>query len=605
MYLSQLKLWNFRKFGKPDPIFDLTNPHLSIDFNEGINLLVGENDSGKSAVIDAIKLLLRTHSIEWIRVEDDDFYQSSDRLRIESIFRGLEDNEAKHFVEWLGIETVTTPGGDLKKPFLRLILDVKRSTGKILPYDIKGGPDEDGRLVSSEAREYFKATYLKPLRDAKAELIARKNSRLSQILYSHPVFRDKDNHRLVQILIGANAEIKQYFDNEAQKDVNGFVILETLKKYLSRFLKKDSTQNTRFHIDDPKLKNILEILKLTLHDERSGLGTYNLLFVAAELLHLRKENYDGLKLGLIEEIEAHLHPQAQLRVIDALETESTEGKVQLILTTHSPNLASKVKVKNIILCWGESVYPLGGGFTNLQETDYNFLERFLDVTKANLFFAQGIILVEGDAENILVPTIAKLIGKDLSAYGVSVVNVGSTAFLRYAKIFQRSEGQGELKLSVAVITDLDIKPAEEAVSKNTAIQNKEQKYNGKPVRTFVSPHWTLEYCIALSPFFRQMLFEAIRLAGEEMANDGYTGTRVTEDWAAFSDGLSDVELAEKIYDLLTPDGKRISKAVTAQYFAKALEAKKDMQEFVDNMKADIFIKYILDAIDYATSVIHN
>jgi putative ATP-dependent endonuclease of OLD family len=175
MYLSQLKLWNFRKFGKPDPIFDLTNPHLSIDFNEGINLLVGENDSGKSAVIDAIKLLLRTHSIEWIRVEDDDFYQSSDRLRIESIFRGLEDNEAKHFVEWLGIETVTTPGGDLKKPFLRLILDVKRSTGKILPYDIKGGPDEDGRLVSSEARELLRPIF-KALRDAKAELIARKNS---------------------------------------------------------------------------------------------------------------------------------------------------------------------------------------------------------------------------------------------------------------------------------------------------------------------------------------------------------------------------------------------------------------------------------------------
>jgi len=69
------------------------------------------------------------------------------------------------------------------------------------------------------------------------------------------------------------------------------LILKTLRQYLSNFLKKYSSQDTKFHIDDPKLKNILEILKLTLHDERGGLGTYNLLFIAAELLHLKKENY--------------------------------------------------------------------------------------------------------------------------------------------------------------------------------------------------------------------------------------------------------------------------------------------------------------------------
>lgn len=73
MYLAQLKLWNFRKFGRIDYAVDLDNPHLTVDFNKSINLLVGENDSGKSAIIDAIKLVLRTHSLDWIRVEEDDF----------------------------------------------------------------------------------------------------------------------------------------------------------------------------------------------------------------------------------------------------------------------------------------------------------------------------------------------------------------------------------------------------------------------------------------------------------------------------------------------------------------------------------------------------
>ena len=72
MYLSNIKLWNFRKFGS-DGEFELEKPDLDLSFTNGMNVLIGENDSGKSAIIDAIKLVLKTHSYEWIRVEDDDF----------------------------------------------------------------------------------------------------------------------------------------------------------------------------------------------------------------------------------------------------------------------------------------------------------------------------------------------------------------------------------------------------------------------------------------------------------------------------------------------------------------------------------------------------
>lgn len=602
MYLSQLKLWNYRKFGKSGQDIDVKTPHLVLDFNKGINLLVGENDSGKTSIIDAIKLVLRTHSVEWIRIDDDDFYDKSTRFRIECLLRDLKDEEAKHFVEWLGMENV----GGQTLPYLRLVLDVKRTADRVLPFEVRGGPDVEGRPLSPEAREYLKCTYLKPLRDAKTELIARKNSRLSQILYSHPVFKEKEDHKLVKVLAGANDEIKKYFENEAEKATNGYIVLQTLKKYLTGFLRKDSPQDTKLHIDDPKLKNILEILKLTLQDERGGLGTYNLLFIAAELLHLRRDKYEGLKLGLIEETEAHLHPQAQLRVVSALETEANEGNVQLILTTHSPNLASRIRIKNLIMCHGDSTYPLGEAYTELKPADYAFLERFLDVTKANLFFAQGVILVEGDAESILVPTIAKLIGKDLTAHGVSVVDVGGTTFLRYCGIFKRKTGTGELKLPVAVITDLDVKPEEDAAAKTTAAQNKVKKYSGQCVKTFVSPHWTLEYCIALSPDLREMEFEAIKSAGQEMKEDGYSGKEVTEDWATFSSGLEDVTLAKKIYELVKSDGKKkISKAIAAQYLAKSLEEKLGDKDLTDKIKKDENIDYIIQAINHVTANNNN
>ena len=64
MYISSLKLWNFRKYGSPADVTEDTTPHLAVSFNKGLNVLIGENDSGKSAILDAIKLVLKTHAYE-------------------------------------------------------------------------------------------------------------------------------------------------------------------------------------------------------------------------------------------------------------------------------------------------------------------------------------------------------------------------------------------------------------------------------------------------------------------------------------------------------------------------------------------------------------
>lgn len=81
MYISELKLWNFRKYGGDD--FDLAKPHLVVPFKKSMNVLIGENDSGKTAIIDAIKYVLKTNAYESIRILQDDFYNDKERLRIE------------------------------------------------------------------------------------------------------------------------------------------------------------------------------------------------------------------------------------------------------------------------------------------------------------------------------------------------------------------------------------------------------------------------------------------------------------------------------------------------------------------------------------------
>ena len=164
-----------------------------------------------------------------------------------------------------------------------------------------------------------------------------------------------------------------------------------------------------------------------------------------------KDDTDGgLKLAMIEELEAHLHPQAQLRLISYLQNEYSKNNVQIIISTHSPILAYKINLKNLILIKNGCGYDLTEGETALYKGDYLFLQRFLDATKSNLFFAKGIIMVEGNAENILIPVIADVLGYPLEKNGISIVNVGSTAFLRYSRIMVRSD-ESPIGIPVSII----------------------------------------------------------------------------------------------------------------------------------------------------------
>lgn len=110
MYLHQLKLWNFRKYALSGEQKEITNDNygLKVEFQSGLNVLVGENDSGKTAIIDAIRYLLDTNSQERTWISEDDFHVGEACMRIEACFKFDEDENAIEtcatFVEHLSME---------------------------------------------------------------------------------------------------------------------------------------------------------------------------------------------------------------------------------------------------------------------------------------------------------------------------------------------------------------------------------------------------------------------------------------------------------------------------------------------------------------------
>lgn len=630
MILSKVSLYNFRKFRvNSDGL-----PGLSVEFHKGINALIGENDAGKSAIIDAIKIVLQTQSGENIRVSEDDFYtdekgNSEDEFIIECIFDNFTENEAKNFIEWL---TFCKNDGDIKYT-LYLRFRAWKEKNRIFT-DLRAGTNEEGIRLDGKARELLKCTYLRPLRDAAKEMSAGRNSRISQILFHHPVFANREDNTIVEILKKANQEIENYFTEDDGREVLG-----SIRNTLNEFLISGATSDASLKTSSLKLKSILESLSLSIEEMQPGLGTHNLLFIAAELLLLNHDDNNGLKLALIEELEAHLHPQAQLRMMSYLQKEYDDSGVQVIISTHSTILASKINIKNIILCKNNNAFSLSPENTKLTIGDYLFLQRFLDVTKANLFFAQGIIMVEGDAENLLIPILADILGMNLEKYGVSIVNVGSIAFFRYANIFKRSDG-GTIGIPVSIITDNDVVPKYidghlETFETETeeAIRKRKLEYDYQEIKTFVTPKWTLEYSLALSAI-RKAFYKSMLYAKKIKNSDEYalTNSKIeevdskVEEYFEENKDKTEEEIAYYIYhDVMLNPNNSISKAITAQCLANYLRwriVKKDgeqiekekmfdydlyqtaldedtRQNICKKLERDKYLKYLVDAIKHA------
>ena len=600
MYLSLLQIKNFRCFDG--------NEH-SITFKKGLNVLVGENDSGKSAIMDAIKLVLGTTDMNWYRVEQEDFYKEDATLEIKITckFEKLNEDERGAFLECLSYEDENK-----KIPCLYLHWTCRYLSSFNPPrpvVNVSTGIEGNGPSPSAEARELLRATYLRALRDAYSEMQAGRHSRLSQIMQHISVVdqgvdeyeEEIDIHNLS---IAGIADLSNTLlaKHPALDSINEEMTTILQEKML---LKKDNIR-TRLEVtgsNSNKIKKemaLLEKLDLAVDKDASdmcgrvGLGTSNIMSMACELL-LHNEAIGDNKscFLLIEEPEAHIHAQRQLKLIQSLEEESEKGNRQTIITTHSPLLASVVKLSNIVIVKSGKVYSLEKEQTKLDEDDYLYLEKYLDATKANLFFARSVIIVEGPGEALLLPTLSKLLGCNFTDYGTSLVDVRSTGLRRYARIFQRKDENKQLDVNVACVTDRDIMP--NCAPENHVNEIKE-KADGQKVKTFVANHWTLEYDLAYIGLqdeeMKEILIDSVINVSYEKKNRPSKKDKLIEKINAYK---TKEERAACFYSFFT--SKKASKADFAQELAINLE-KKYINRAEDLKK--VLPDYLISAIIYVT-----
>lgn len=504
MYLKKFIIKNFR-------IFDEAG--IELIFNKGINAIIGENNSGKSSIIDALRIVFST-----VTYKKDIFFSKAD-------FHVSEDGTVANYAQFdvyledvpLRMIEIWNPqsdsgmGGDFHIRFEKYI----SPSGAEKVRSVYWGYGTEGNPLSSDTFEAIDMVFLGALRDSENEMRPSRNSKLAQLL-RNLVSGEDVREELVQILIDANnsllrkeqlkktrntinknlARIEQDFLNQ-QIDI-GLVeprfdsIASSLRAWVKPkwilINKDDSVYEQAYayfqsHTDLRKIQKdtkgiyfeisildgetdikqeladrISELANKSFELYQNGLGYNNLLYMSAVLGDMAIEKggvYQNLLL--VEEPEAHLHPQLQELVHNfLLDANKNDSNIQIIYTSHSPTLASKIDIENINLLYeyGHKKYCLPFSQTNLTEENKKYLQRYLDVTKSQMFFARGILFVEGISEAILLPAMAKALDRPFEKYAVELVNVDSVAFAPFVNLLS-SDKVNTCFSKVSIITDDD------------------------------------------------------------------------------------------------------------------------------------------------------
>ncbi|MBB3697735.1 AAA family ATPase [Flammeovirga yaeyamensis] len=502
MYISSLTIRNYRNFKSS-----------KFKFKDGINTVIGENGSGKTNLFQALRILIDDSLPRNYRLFPGDFNRTLDKwnghwIIITVKFSNLDNSEEVQTLAIQGTGQVETDNNGSyyyyfrpKYEFRKRLYDYSREDGKtqlglnqILDeisiddyesffrgrgsgdfsnenvYEQHVGnfttiefpdPDNEDSLVLGTwlPREInidneISCTFIKALRDVENDLKSYKTSPLLSLL--------RGRERTVEI--EKAAEITGSIDdlNEKIGQLNEIKDLEKgIDKSIKEAVGSTYAPNIELRSELPnELDKLFQSLKLWVGDPDDdgyrgrlwelSLGGANLIYLSLKLLEYEKVKTDkAANFLLIEEPEAHIHTHIQKTLFDNLH----KNKTQIIVSTHSTHISSVSKINSVnIISRNKQQSSVFDPTIGLSENEILRIERYLDAVRSNLLFAKGVILVEGDAEQILIPKLfQEVFGLSLDEIGVSIVNIGSTGFKNIGRLFH----QDRIDRKCSIITDLD------------------------------------------------------------------------------------------------------------------------------------------------------
>lgn len=487
MYISRVVISGYRNFS-----------NLDINLAPGVTCIVGENNSGKSNFIDALRLVVDSNLSSVKRQLDiEDFpigtnYTEPTQALVSvefSNFAKRETEEAMLFGFLIDDDLARLTFRFRPNRKIRDEIKAGAHSGDNLSiedyrWEISGGGDVDPAIATwaddfgksvrfEELQQSYLVVFMEALRDVDQRLRQSKNSPLARLLTSADI-PEKEQESLVTLLTKANQEIS----NSATIKNIGDELTTSFASAAGAAYKMGVTlgMNTATFNDVSRGLNVLlsEGPITNINTARNGLGLNNILYISMLLQYFRKRVAEAKTAGqllIIEEPESHLHPQLQTVLYEALKAES----FQTIVTTHSTHVTSHSNLDSVIVLTKEkaqtrSFTPSNASITEKERAD---LERYLDATKGLLLFARKAMLVEGPAELFLIPALISSVLKiDLEEVGITLIPIYGVHFSSYSKIF----GEDSINRKCAIVADADMTPSD-----SSADSDDEEELDIKPV----------------------------------------------------------------------------------------------------------------------------